>query len=203
MVNYKEETINTYNAQASNIAKKFVRIGARVDDIDKAFSFLKSKNSKPFVLELGCGNGRDAKAIIKQTPNYLGIDFSRNLIAIAKDYVHTAKFLVVDIETFIFPNNIDLILAFASLLHMDQKNLKSTFDKAHEKLNKEGVFYVSTKEGPYEKRREINQHGPRTFFYYNIELIKALTKDKYNVIYESKQFFRKNNWLTIALRKKF
>ena len=65
----KQQTIETYNATAENMAKKFSDIGTRVEDIIQVFSYI--QKDIPKVVEIGCGNGRDASEILKHTPNYL------------------------------------------------------------------------------------------------------------------------------------
>lgn len=54
----KNQTILTYNESATSLAKKFDELGARISDIEEAFALIQKDN--PFVLEIGCGNGRDA-----------------------------------------------------------------------------------------------------------------------------------------------
>jgi len=116
MINKKQQTINTYNNTASRMAEKFNDLGARVNDIKETFEAT-SKNN-PSVLEIGCGNGRDAIEIIKYTNNYTGIDIANKFIEIAKENVPQGKFEVADIENYIIPNNLDTVFAFASFIHI-------------------------------------------------------------------------------------
>ena len=201
MHDYKKETLKTYETEAENIADKFSNIGPRIEDIERAFSLLATKKKDPFVLELGCGNGRDAKIIRKYTSKYLGIDYSKNLINFAREQLPETDFSLEDIEEFIFPDNIDLIFAFASLLHIDKTNLQSVLDRANEKLNTGGIFYISLKKGNYQKKRETKVHGPRTFFYYDTETLKPMIEGKYDIDFEETQLFRGKDWLTIVLKK--
>lgn len=99
----KQQTIDTYNATAGLMAKKFTGIGARVDDILQAFSYV--KKSSPKVVEIGCGNGRDAREILNHTSDYIGMDVSSEMIRLTQEYLPEAtnKFVVADVEDFDFP----------------------------------------------------------------------------------------------------
>jgi len=99
----KQQTIDTYNTTAGLMAEKFTGIGARVNDILQAFSYIKKSSQK--VVEIGCGNGRDAREILKYTSDYIGMDVSSEMIRLAQEYFPeaTSKFVVADVEDFDFP----------------------------------------------------------------------------------------------------
>lgn len=195
----KAQTVATYNTTASKMAKKFRGFGARIEDIEKGFSFVNIEN--PNVLEIGCGDGRDAKEILKRTKNYLGVDISESMVAIAQEYVPKGKFKVLDIENYIFPNNLDLIFSFASLLHSDKKNVESIIKKAYQALNENGVFYISLKYDNYHEASKSDEFGTRTYYFYTSEDIRKLAGEKYKVISENVQKLRGQEWLTIVLKK--
>lgn len=79
-------TVETYNKAARAYAEKFARIGSRADDIERTFAAWGGEKD-PSVLELGCGDGRDALEICKRTKKYIGIDASKEMIAIAREEV--------------------------------------------------------------------------------------------------------------------
>lgn len=198
-IDKKTQTINTYNTTASAMAKKFDNIGARVDDIEKGFSFLQKNNPK--VLEIGCGNGRDAKEILKHTNNYLGVDISKEMIKLAREYVPKGHFEVADIENYKFSNNIDLIFSFASLLHSSKEDIKNILNRAYLSLEDSGIFYISLKYAKYHKEDKTDEFGTRTYYFYTPEDIKKLSGDQYKVLYEGIQNLRGQKWFTIILQK--
>lgn len=83
----KIQTTNTYNQSAQSLAEKFDKQGSRISDIEETLSALKDHDGEIRVLEIGCGNGRDAAQIIKRVDYYLGVDISENMIAIARKKV--------------------------------------------------------------------------------------------------------------------
>ncbi len=194
----KQKTIDTYNKSAKELAKKFNGQDARVVDIEKAFSIVKKEN--PFVLEIGCGNGRDAAEIIKGTSHYLGLDISEELIKIAKTENPKANFEVADIEKYTLPKNIDIIFAFASLLHVNKENVEMILDKAYEALNENGIFFVSLKYGEYHEETKEDDFGVRTYYIYTPELIADLATE-YKVVEQEVQDIRGQKWFTIILQK--
>ena len=196
----KVETINTYNATASAMAKKFNDVGARVEDIEKGFSFIDKSN--PFVFEIGCGNGRDAKEILKHTNNYLGIDISKEMIKLARDYATEGRFEVADVENYEFPKNIDIIFSFASLLHSNRNSVQDVLTRASSTLNDGGVFYISLKYDNYHEGSKTDEFGTRTYYFYTPEDIKELAGNRYEVLFEDIKELRGQKWFIIGLRKK-
>ncbi len=198
-MNPKQETIDTYNRTASQMADKFRGLGARIEDIEKTFSL--SNKPNPHVLEIGCGDGRDAREIIKHTKNYHGIDISAVMIELACKHVPKATFTVADVETFSFPNNLDIIFSFASLLHSDKDAVKNILYKVHEALNESGLFFISLKRDDYQSKVKEDEFGTRTFYFYQPADIKGMLGDKYNVVFQEEQSFQNQDWFTLILQK--
>lgn len=197
----KRQTIKTYDRSAKTHAEKFDQIGARINDIKRAFSFISKNNPK--VVELGCGNGRDAKEIINLTDDYLGIDLSREMIQLAKENVPGANFQLADIEEFQFPQGVDICFAFASLLHSDKESVKIIIERVHETLNKGGVFFISTKYAPYHKETSDKPgQGPKTYYFYTPEEIISLCPAGFQAEYQDTHNLRGQNWFTLILQKK-
>ncbi|MFA5934836.1 MAG: class I SAM-dependent methyltransferase [Candidatus Paceibacterota bacterium] len=200
-MNKKEETTKTYNLGAEKLSKKFNQIGLRSEDIDRAFSFLNDKNLN--VMEIGCGNGRDAKHILTYTKNYIGIDISREMIKLSKKYLPKANFIIGDIEKINIPRGLDVVFAFASLLHLNYESFEKILNKFHKKINKDGIIYISLKYNKtYKEKIKEDEFGRRFFYFYSIKNLQELaSKTGYKIIYKSRQNIRNNNWVTIVLQK--
>lgn len=195
----KAETVATYDATAVEMAKKFRDIGARVKDIEKGFTLVQKQN--PNVLEIGCGDGRDAKEILKRTKSYLGVDISRSMIDVAREYVPEGKFEVEDIENYNFPKDLDLIFSFASLLHSNRDSVQQVLANAHAALTEGGIFYISLKYDVYHEGSKTDEFGTRTYYFYTPEDIKTLAGSGYAAVEEDVQDLRGQKWFTIALKK--
>ena len=154
------------------------------------------------VLEIGCGDGRDAKEIIQRAAWYLGMDVSDNLLTIARKVCPEAQFVQDDITKFTFPDNIDIIFSFASLLHVNKYEMKQILGKAYKALNPGGVFYISLKYLPlYTEKVQEDRFGKRQFFFYTPELIMQLAGNTYECVYVDRQHLNNTDWFTIVLKK--
>ena len=195
----KKQTIETYDKSILAHAKKFDEIGARVEDIKKTFAYIEKLNPK--TIEIGCGNGRDAKEIINYTNDYLGIDLSKEMIKFAEQNVSEAKFKLADLETYQFPNGVDVIFSFASLLHSDRESIKSVLKRAYKKLNQEGVFFISLKHGKYHKEIiDKEGHEPKTNYFYSPDEIRKLSPSGLKIVYKETQIFRGQKWFSVILQ---
>ncbi len=202
MVDYRKMTIDTYDRSAKALAQYFKGIGARVLDIDIAFNLLEQTSANPRVVEIGCGDGRDAVDIISRTNHYLGFDISEGMIQIARQELPDAHFEIGDAVTFEYPPNTDIVFAFASILHLDKDEVSQVLSKVHQSLNPGGVFYVSAKYMPeYKQSVKKDQYGERMFYFYNPDILKELSKGIFTSVFEDQKTIGSTDWFEIALRK--
>ena len=138
-MNWNSKTIETYDESAEALAGYFKGIGPRVYDIELALKLANMITSARAV-EIGCGDGRDATEIIKRVEWYEGFDPSEGLLKIARQKLPQASFVRADALIYNYPSNLDVIYAFASLLHVNKGDLKTVFEKAAKALRKGGIF---------------------------------------------------------------
>lgn len=194
----KQKTIESYEKSAKGLGNKFDDHGARVKDIQEVFSLIGKENPK--VLEIGCGNGRDAKEIIKLTNDYFGIDISQEMINLARERASGAKFEVADVESFVFPKGIDIVIAFASLIHCDTNSLTRILSDLFSSLNEGGLVRLSLKFGEHKEVTKTDEFGSRTHYTYTAEDIKKVAP-QFVVEKEEIEEKRGQKWLEITLRK--
>jgi SAM-dependent methyltransferase len=199
-----DETLKTYNRSAKQLAKYFQGIGPRVKYIEQALELAGKNDGSAHVLELGCGDGRDAVEIIKRSRTYTGIDYSTGLIGIAKKVLPAADFRVADMQNFDYPyRTYDVVFAFASILHIDKASLRDLLEVVGRSLKVGGIFYISTKHAiRYKKEWKEDEHGKRLFYFYSPKLITNLSKDYFEVAFENVEKIKGKPWTEIALRKK-
>jgi SAM-dependent methyltransferase len=195
----KQQTIDTYNATAERMSEKFKSQGARVSDINETFALCGKEN--PIVLEIGCGSGRDAAEICKRTNSYLGVDISEEFIKIAQRDVPNGKFIVADIENFEFPTKLDIVFAFASLLHVPKESLRAILKKTFDALNTGGVIRISLKYADfYQESTKRDEFGIRTYYLYSQEDLRELLAG-FSIIKEDVSEIRDQMWLEILAQK--
>lgn len=204
MKDLRQMTVDAYNISAKERAADFKALGARTKDIDEV---LKQAGhlKEPHVLEIGCGDGRDAEEIMKRTPHYIGFDISEELIKLARQRVPSAQFDVADAVTYPYPKGLDVVYAFASLIHLSQEEMKEVFTKVRAALNPGGVFYMSLKfSEQYREGVEKDRYGTRQFYYYSPGDIIRLAGDDYEVLAANKSDFSTGTgvkWFNMSLRR--
>jgi cyclopropane fatty-acyl-phospholipid synthase-like methyltransferase len=96
------------------------------------------------VLELGCGAGVPATALLARRFDVLGVDISAAQLALAAERVPTARFRKADMTTLDFPpGTFDAITAFYSLNHIPLAEQRALITKAATWLRPGGLFLVS------------------------------------------------------------
>ena len=201
-MDWKKQNANVYDKSATEFSKHFTELGPRVEDIERGL-MLAGRQDGARVIELGCGDGRDAFEIIKRVKQYEGIDSSEGLLDIAKKKNPKGTFVLNDAISYEYPKKLDTIFAFASLLHLDQNDIYEVFEKASRALRLGGIFYISLKErSQYIEKLKKDKYGERMFYFYNPEIIKHLAGKSFESIYEDHQKHGDEDWFTIALKKK-
>jgi SAM-dependent methyltransferase len=197
----RQVTIDTYNQSAQALSDYFKGIGAREKYIDIAFE-LADNHTAPSVLEIGCGDGRDAAAIVRRTPNYIGLDISEELIKLARDQIPGAAFEVADVAEFDFPLGVDIVFAFASLLHLNKSELQTVFAGISRALRPGGIFYISSKYSPeYTEEVKTDQYGRRLFYFYNAEIMSELAGQAFTTVKTWREVHGHTDWFELIMRK--
>lgn len=140
------------------------------------------------VLDLGCGEGRNALYLVKNGFNVTGVDISKTGI---KKFLHLAdkmnvkvKGIVSDISTFKFNKKFDIILSIAILHFLNRDNIIKIIKKIkqHTKIEGLNVITVFTEDNPYKgfkylfKKNELKKfYEDWNVIYYN-ESITPLEK---------------------------
>lgn len=103
-----------------------------------------SKYSFNNVLELGCGTGKNTQWLVQHAKKLIGLDFSNEMLAIAKNKVKSDKvqFIQSDINLKwqLSDNSANLITASLTLEHI--KDLDHIFCQAYSKLQQDGIFFI-------------------------------------------------------------
>lgn len=198
------ETLATYNHSAPNLAEFFKGIGPRVVDIDRALELTGKQDGSADVLELGCGNGRDALEILKRARNYTGIDYSDGMISLAHNLLPRADFRVEDMSEFDYPEEgYDIVFAFASLLHLDKEEIAKLMPKVATSLRSGGIFYISLKYADqYTEKTIEDQFGIRHFYFYHPDEIAVAGENFFEASIVSQEIRGSTRWFETALRKK-
>ena len=135
------------------------------------------------LLEIGSGTGNLAKRFLENNQEYIGLDYSPSMIAIAKERNKTGTFLHGDMREFELEKRVDCILITgrSTSYLITNEDLNNTFESIHKNLNKEGIlifdFIDANRFIPFTKANEIIIHEAE---------------------YENVKYFRKSKWKTTS-----
>lgn len=130
------------------------------------------------ILDLGCGSGRDLRYFSQKGFRVVGIDYSNNLLKLAKNFSNQPVVLG-DITHLPFEDNaFDAVWAIGSLLHISHKRLPPVLRQIHRILKPNAQFLASMKAGHGEV---VDCLGRLNVFYQRSEWESLLTKTGYEI----------------------
>jgi SAM-dependent methyltransferase len=197
-----KKTVQAYDKNSQYYADKFDSYNVRIDDIDRALKLNKSGSN--LVMEIGCGNGRDAQYIISKVgvENYLGIDASEGLVKLCKQKVSGGTFHVQDMRELDVSNETyGVIISFASVLHVNHDELAKIIKDCHKWLKIGGILYISTKYGEYKEIEIENLADIKYYYSYTPENIKMMADIGFETIYSVIGDSEYGPTVTIAFKK--
>ena len=111
--------------------------------------FLRMLPHHAYILDFGCGSGRDAKAFLEQGYKVDAVDGSAELCRRASELIGqpVKQMLFEDLSAV---GQYDGVWACASILHLPRRELVSVLQKISDALKPDGVLYASFKYGDFE-----------------------------------------------------
>ncbi len=111
------------------------------------------------ILDIGCGRGEMIYYCVRRGASALGLDYSKDAIDIANSTIQMlpenlqrfAKAEVGDVSTYSFSHKFDIIYMLEVYEHMNDLQLKQTFEKLKAVLKTGGKIVVTTPNYYYEK----------------------------------------------------
>ena len=191
-------TIEYYNKKAEEYST-----GTFLADVSNLRTeFLKYLKPGAYILDFGCGSGRDAKAFSEAGYHIDAIDGSEELCRIASGNTGLLVKCMCfqDLNT---KEKYDGIWACASLLHLPRRELADVFVKMETALKTGGYLYVSFKYGNFE-----GECDSRYFLNLTEDSLKHLTEHCGSLVIEETWITRdvrpgrsEEKWLNAILKK--
>ncbi len=116
---------NDYNAIANIYAKRYGKIDYCKIYIDEFVASLSGKD----VLDVGCGAGQITDYLTQKGLNVIGLDFSQELLKIAKQNSPNSKFILADICDYEQETKVDGIITKDTLFHLPNEDLIHVLQK--------------------------------------------------------------------------
>jgi trans-aconitate methyltransferase len=196
------QTVETYDRSAHALAAYFAGIGSRVELVERGLSYIADPEQARAV-EVGCGDGRDAAEIVPRVGWYEGFDPSANLLALAKKRLPETSFAHADALTYSYPENLDIVYAFASYLHLNKDDFRTASSLAARALRRGGILLLTLKEGDgYQEKLVEDEFGKRMFYLYDQATMQETVDPALEVVYTEKQIMKHTTWLINILQKR-
>jgi tellurite methyltransferase len=144
---------------------------------DKGVKLILKYKKSGDVLDLGCGEGRNALFLAENGFNVTGIDISEEGIKkfkeLAKQNNLKVKGIVGDIIKFEFDNKYDIIISNATLHFLKENESKDMVKKIKENTKKDGlnVINVFTEENPDKNFPYLFKRGELRNYYNDWEIL--------------------------------
>lgn len=138
----KYDTLKYYNDNAQTYFEQTKNL-----ELAKLYDrFLKHLPSDAYILDFGCGSGRDSKYFFDKGYRVDAIDGSTEMCKLASEYIKQ-EVICKDFEELNEANKYDGIWACSSILHIEKENLPNILIKMINALKVDGVIYISFKLG--------------------------------------------------------
>ena len=143
-----DKTLEYYNANA----EKFVESTLSVDFSQVQCEFLNLLRTESYILDFGCGSGRDTKYFLEHGYQVDAVDGSMELCRIASEFtgIEVRQMLFQELQE---KEKYDGIWACSSILHLPKNELKTVFEKMLTALKENGWIYTSFKYGTFSGER--------------------------------------------------
>lgn len=127
------------------------------------------------ILEFGSGFGRDAAYLENSGYSVQRTDAASAFVDLLREQNFEAEHLDAIHDK--LPDNQDLVLANAVLLHFKREKAISVIQKTYDALNQEGTFAFTLKQGEGESWSEDKLSSPRYFCYWKSEQIRPVLEE--------------------------
>ena len=193
------KTINYYDINA----KEFVEGTLNVDFKATQDKFINKLPAKGYILDFGCGSGRDTKYFLDKDFNVEAIDGSIELSKIASEYTNI-KVRHMYFNELSIVNKYDGIWACSSILHLSLDDLVDVFKRMSKALKDEGIIYTSFKYGDFSGERNGRYFTDMTedSFAKLIANVENLKVEEQWITADVRPQRGNEKWLNLILRKK-
>lgn len=177
--NVVRQTIETYDKIAPDYCKKTRQpkfLKWEETYIQRLLSYIPKSN--PFILDVGCGDGRHCVLIEKNGGKALGIDLSQGMLKEAHTYYPQGDFQCMDMCNLLFDDNtFDGIWSSGSIYHVPKSEVRNVIKEFRRVLKPNGVVAINFKLGQGEGLEENPSSysgSPRYFAYYTAQEMLSL-----------------------------
>lgn len=167
-MNKTEMAVSIFNSLANLYQEKYMNVDMYGESLDLFCKHIKTNGD---VLELACGPGNVTKYILNKRPDLkvLGTDLSENMLELARENNPTAVFTKMDCRDISkLAKTYDAIVCAFAFPYLSKEDCMELIKNASSRLNKDGLFYISTMEDDYSKSGLVtSSQGHQMFTHYH------------------------------------
>lgn len=185
-MNQTKIAVDIFNKLATGYQDKFMDVSLYHDSLDVFCHSIPKQNAE--ILELACGPGNITKYLLEKRPDFkiLGSDLAPNMIELAKINNPTADFELMDCRAITsLAKKYDGMLCGFGLPYLSKEEAIQFIKDANQKLNSNGVLYISTMEDDNSKSGfKTGSTGDKMYqnFHQADYLTKALEDNGFKII---------------------
>ena len=194
---------NNTLAYYNNYADEFYRSTVTVEFTEMQDRFLKKLKKDAYILDFGCGSGRDTKYFLEQGYHVEAVDGSVELCRRASQYagIQVKQMLFEELAVV---DKYDGIWACSSILHLPIDKLVKVMQKMTTALKKNGIIYTSFKYGIFSGERNGRFFTDMTeaTFADLLQGVDGLVVEEQWVSSDVRPERSEEKWLNLILRKR-
>lgn len=197
----KNETLKYYDENASKYCEQTINT-----DMSEAYTrFIAFLSDGAYILDFGCGSGRDSKYFLSKGYKVTAIDGSSEMCKLASNYIGQ-KVNCMDFSELSDKSLYDGIWACSSIVHVEKEKLPDILNKMVDSLKVGGIFYTCFKNGSGFEIKEgkyYNYMTPEEFigvlkeFIPNTELIDSYSNETYKGTVGKSS----SNWINFLVKR--
>ncbi len=171
-----DETLNTYNKIAKKYDEEYGNDLSDAPYIDLFLSYIKGNK----ILDIGCGPGTLSKYIADKGYKVDAIDYSEEMIKIAKNKVKNVDFFQMDMRNITIEKKYNGIMLAYSLFHISKQDVRESLLKYHDILEDDGIMLIILQEGIGEEfvKENLNTELKKFINYYSFDEIEQVLNDR-------------------------
>ena len=192
-------TLDYYNLNAD----KFVASTLQVDFEATQKRFADKLGKGDFILDFGCGSGRDTKYFLEHGYKVDAVDGSKELCRRASEYtgITVKNMMFTELSA---KEKYDGIWACSSILHLTPDELENVMNKMAAALKANGIIYASFKYGNFSGERNGRYFNDMTeeAFGKFIKNIQGIEIEEQWITSDVRAGRDSEKWLNVIMRKK-
>jgi SAM-dependent methyltransferase len=163
------------------------------------------------VLDVGCGNGQKAKALLQGGLKVTGIDFSREMILLTENYAPGGTYFVHDLFRLDdLTERFDGLYASAVVLHVAKHDVPNVLASFARRLQPGGYFYLTVKEQRLDQTKDEDVITEQDYgfsyqrffsFFRHDELLEILRRVGFRPVYDVAIERKDTRWLQVIAQK--